>query len=791
MSLRLRILLLVLVASLLPLLLMMWLLFQQRAATLEQAREQLMVRAGDIADDLDSKIAGTGQLLFGLGRVPLLGSPDRAGCSRFLADVLEEHPQYTGFLTIRPDGTLFCDSLRSGRELQLRDRQYFQQALRSRSVVVEPAIGRLTGKAVLQVAYPVRDSGGTLKFILLASLDLDAYAQRVLQTQIHAGTQFHLWNHDATFSMNSPREPTPDAELATALRRFMLADAADQTQTLGETAATRRVGAKATLPRSDNADLRLGLSIPEADLDEQADLQFRRAATGLLVSLGFIIAVAVLMGEVALRRHSARIMRTIARMDAGQHHEPLGPPYPKGELGLVMQALDRMAVSLDQQRHEIARHTEALERQARIDPLTHLANRHMLTERLWQALDYARQMHRTAGVLILDLDRFKTVNDSLGHSQGDELLKEVAARLMQSVREGDTVARLGGDEFVVLLTDMSGVADIQAVAQKILEALARPVALGQQMLSITTSLGIALYPRDGETPDALLQYADTAMYRAKDQGGNALAFFSPEMRQRMLQRLEMEAGLRRALEQGELCLHYQPVIDARSGRVISAEALVRWPHPERGWIPPLEFIPIAEESGLIMRLGEWVLQQACLQTRLWREAGLGDIPVAVNLSARQFADAELDLRITRALEASQCPPALLQLEITESSIMDQLDQGMETLRRLNALGIQLAIDDFGTGYSSLSQLKRLPVCTLKIDRSFVQDLGVDRNDEALVDAIITLAHKMELRTVAEGVETVQQRTFLEQHGCDSYQGYLYAQPCAPDVFARFVRQTHV
>ena len=494
------------------------------------------------------------------------------------------------------------------------------------------------------------------------------------------------------------------------------------------------------------------------------------------------------MGEVALRRHSARIMQTIARMDAGHYNEPLGPPYPKGELGMVMQALDRMAVSLDQQRHEIANNTRALERQARIDPLTHLANRHMLTERLWQALDYVHKTQRIAAVLILDLDRFKTVNDSLGHSQGDELLKEVAARLMQSVREGDTVARLGGDEFVVLLTDMSDVADVQAVAQKILAALARPVELGPQMLSITTSLGIAVCPKDGDTPDALLQYADTAMYRAKDQGGNALAFFSPEMRRVMLQRLEMEAGLRRALEQGELSLHYQPIIDARSGQVISAEALARWQHPEHGWIPPAEFIPIAEESGLITRLGDWVLQQACLQARLWRDAGLGHIPVAVNLSARQFTDVHLVDRITQALEASHCPPTLLQLEITESSIMEQVDQGMQTLHRLNALGIQLAIDDFGTGYSSLSQLKRLPVSTLKIDRSFVQDLGVDRNDEALVDAIITLAHKLDLRTVAEGVETEQQQTFLAQHGCDSYQGYLYARPCEAQAFALFVRE---
>ena len=788
MSLRLRILLLVLVASLLPLLLMVWLLLQHRAANLDQAQEQLRAEASNLAGDLDDKIAGTSQLLFGLGRVPVLDSLDVRRCSDFLAEVLTAHPQYTGFLTIRPDGTLHCDSLRSGRRLQLQDRQYFQQALRSQNIVVEPAIGRLTGKAVLQIAYPVRDEHGTLKLILLASLDLDAYAQRVLQNQPHRHTRFHLWNHDGSFSMLYPPLPELDAAVRHDLRDWMLQQDGSSTHVLGREARPL-VSTKAAIPRTDNIDLRLALSVPQEDLNAHADQQFRRAATGLLGTMAFIMVMAVLMGEVALRRHSTRITQAINRMDTGRYDEPTGPPYPRGELGEVMRALDRMAVSLDQQKQQIARHTEVLERQARIDPLTHLANRHMLMERLRQALDQARKDRRIAGVLLLDLDRFKTVNDSLGHGQGDELLCEVAARLTQSVREGDTVARLGGDEFVVLLADMGQLEDIHDVAKKILLAMAHPMALGPRMLSITTSLGIAVYPKDGETPEALLQYADTAMYQAKERGGNALSFFSPEMRQLMLHRLEVEAGLRLALERQELYLEYQPVIDAQSGRVVSAEALVRWQHSERGKIAPMEFIPIAEESGLITRIGAWVLQQACRQAVLWRSEGLGAIPIAVNLSARQFSDPDLEATITQALRSTGCPAELLQLEITESCIMDRMDLAMDTLQQLDALGIHLAIDDFGTGYSSLSQLKRLPVRTLKIDRSFVQDLGQDADDEALVDAIISLARKLELRTVAEGVETATQRDFLSRCGCDSYQGYLYARPCLPEAFARHVRQS--
>ncbi|HNA05269.1 MAG TPA: GGDEF domain-containing phosphodiesterase, partial [Rhodocyclaceae bacterium] len=323
--------------------------------------------------------------------------------------------------------------------------------------------------------------------------------------------------------------------------------------------------------------------------------------------------------------------------------------------------------------------------------------------------------------------------------------------------------------------------------QKILLALSRPVDLGQQMLSVSTSLGVAVYPRDGDDAGALLQYADTAMYRAKEQGGNAMAFFTPDMMKAMLERLQLEAGLRRALEHGELRLHYQPIVDARTGRVTSAEALVRWADPQRGLVSPMEFIPIAEETGLIVPIGDWVLRRACAQVRTWRDLGLGDIAVAVNLSARQFAAPSLEQSVVQALQAGGCPAALLQLEITESSIMDQVDAAIDTMRRLNALGVQLTIDDFGTGYSSLSQLKRLPVSTLKIDRTFVRDVRKDAADDVFVDAILALARKLGLRTVAEGVETAAQRDFLEARGCDEYQGFLVARPCEAEDFAQIVR----
>ncbi len=426
--------------------------------------------------------------------------------------------------------------------------------------------------------------------------------------------------------------------------------------------------------------------------------------------------------------------------------------------------------------------TERQRQEARIehlayhDALTGLPNRAMLTDRLAQALAQAQRRQQQVAVLFLDLDRFKLVNDSLGHVAGDLLLQEVARRLRAALREDDTVARVGGDEFQVVLGNVAGPADAARVAEKMMQVLGAPFVLEGQELHVTASLGVSLFPRDGASGELLLKYADTALYEAKGEGRNAYRFFSPEMNAQAHGRLRMENDLRRAVERGELELHYQPQLDLASGEVTAVEALLRWRHPLRGLVPPNAFIPMAEETGLVLGIGDWVLREACRQVALWQREGLADLRVAVNISARQLQRPGLDASVRAALAASGLAPHSLELEITESSVMLDPHHAQSVLQSLRELGVQLSIDDFGTGYSSLAYLKRLPLDRLKIDRSFIGGIPADGDDATIVETIIVMTHKLGLRVIAEGVETLEQQLQLVRQGCDEIQGFLLAHP---------------
>jgi diguanylate cyclase (GGDEF)-like protein/PAS domain S-box-containing protein len=410
------------------------------------------------------------------------------------------------------------------------------------------------------------------------------------------------------------------------------------------------------------------------------------------------------------------------------------------------------------------------------DSLTGLPNRLLFNDRLRVAMVHANRYREKLAVLFLDIDRFKVINDSLGHPIGDELLRRVAERVGGCIRQEDTIARLGGDEFTVLLPGIAKEEDAATIANKILEAVRLPFFIEHRELFITTSIGVTLFPEDGTDAESLVRNADTAMYRAKEQGRDTTRLYAPAMNTKALERLSLEGRLRQALQNQELLVYYQPLIDLATGRVRGAEALLRWQHPELGLVSPGEFIAIAEVSGLIVPIGQWVLRTACAQARAWQLQGHPKFSVAVNLSARQFQQADLVFQVTEALHEADLPPASLDLEITESNAMQNAELSIATLQDLKSLGVSLSMDDFGTGYSSLNYLKRFPIDRIKIDQSFVRDVNRDPDDAAIATAIIAMAHSLELTAVAEGVETEEQLQFLLTQRCDEMQGYLFSRP---------------
>ena len=416
---------------------------------------------------------------------------------------------------------------------------------------------------------------------------------------------------------------------------------------------------------------------------------------------------------------------------------------------------------------------QQIEYQAYHDSLTGLANRNLFHEHLSLALALAQRREKKVAILFMDLDHFKVINDSLGHSIGDALLREVALRLKGAVRDGDTVARVGGDEFTIVLQEVSRSQEAAIVAQKVMRTVAEPMEIDGHRLYITTSIGITLFPDDGEDAETLLKNADSAMYRAKDEGRNTYQMSTRELSRWTRERMAVESGLHRALEAGEFTLHYQPQVDVKTMTVVGMEALLRWIHPERGMILPEEFIGVAEDRGLILPIGDWVLRQACLDVRRFHERGLTGFRVAVNLSPRQFRDPSLGAAVASALRDSGIPAETLELEITEGVAMENVALTMTTLEEFRASGVSIAIDDFGTGHSSLSYLRRFPLDALKIDRAFVKDLPDKFEDAAIVNAVIGLATGLGLRVIAEGVETAEQLAFLREAGCHEVQGFYF------------------
>ena len=430
-----------------------------------------------------------------------------------------------------------------------------------------------------------------------------------------------------------------------------------------------------------------------------------------------------------------------------------------------------------------------IQHMAHHDALTDLPNRALLMDRLEQAVAKARRDTTAVAVIFLDLDKFKSINDSLGHAIGDRFLKELAARMARAVRASDTVARLSGDEFVILVDEETPerLGRVSSVIERLKAAIAEPVKIDNHMLKVSCSVGISLYPKDGSHPETLITNADAAMYHAKALGRDEVVFYNTSMNEESYQRRHLQDGLRRALSHNEFFLDYQPQLDLNTGRVRAVEALLRWRHPELGLVMPNQFVSLAEESGTIVEIGEWVVREACRQQRAWQDADLGSIVVSVNVSARQFREKRFASRVRAAIADYSVEPRFLELELTESMLVDDIEQAVATMRELETLGVRFAIDDFGVGYSSLSALKNFPVARLKMDRSLVDNLGRDQRDRSIARAVIAMAKKLELRVIAEGVETDEQLAFLKANQCDEAQGYFIGRPMPPDSIAAIMR----
>jgi diguanylate cyclase (GGDEF)-like protein len=451
--------------------------------------------------------------------------------------------------------------------------------------------------------------------------------------------------------------------------------------------------------------------------------------------------------------------------------------------------ISRLRESLRKSNNELSSALGAVRQMATHDHLTGLPNRVLFNEELYRALARAERHGRPVALFFMDLDRFKNINDTLGHQFGDRVLQEVAKRLAACVREGDIIARLGGDEFVLLIEELGDRVALTEIAKKLLASVADLARIDSQDLHLTLSIGICTYPTDGRDSKALLAGADVAMYRAKDQGRNGFCFYSAELQSHTPEKLALEAGLRHGLERNEFRVHYQPKVDMATGEITGVEALLRWQHPEKGLLLPEKFIRLAEETGAIIPIGLWTLREVCTRVKSWREAGLPPMPVAVNLSASQFRHEHLVPQLEEILRSTGLDAGVLELEITESMVMQDPDQAVTLMNTLRAMGVRLTIDDFGTGYSSLGYLKRFPINSLKVDRSFVRDLPHSADDIAITRAVIAMAHSLQMNVIAEGVELKEQLEVLRREGCDEFQGYLCRPPLTEDELVRFVRES--
>ncbi len=947
MSIRTRLLLLILFATLVPALMAGIQFLQHRDSEIADAQHDLVATAQRVAQVLRDTVRATAQLHYGLSRARDLDTQDKAACSDFLADVLKEHPQYTGILTITPKGDLFCDSLRTGRALHLTDRQYFQQALNSRNpLAVEPVFGRLTGIAVLQIAYAARRETGEPKFVLLASLNLEKYMQLRAKSLPRETAVIALMDGKGTILTWHPDgEKLRGTSIADSpLFHFAREQQGGAAREFTEPGGATRIWAVSALPEFPEAGLHVLVGVSRKDLLATANRNLGQALSILAIVSLLIFAGVWALVELSIRRQIARTIAAAARFSGGDFGARIGKPYPRGELGGLMSAMDHSFELMQAQREKIERLTrvyavlsginglivrvrerdelfreacriavdhgrfhiawigvvnrdlnrldivapyggepefaesirhrdwlgadesgnrpavgrvviekkavfsndiqvdpqiryandhmeqgtrslavlplmvadsvvavlclharetgffdedekrlmlelagdisfaldnikkaEQLDYLAYYDPVTGLANRTLFHERLEQGLAAAGREQRKFALIILDIERFKTINDTLGRQAGDTLLKQIADRMAGNAPDVAWLGRIGADHFAIMAPDIQNVEDLARLAeQRLEEFFGRPFRIGEAEMRIAAKLGLAVFPGDGADAETLFRNAEAALKKAK-AGGDRYLFYTQAMNERVAEKMALENKLRQALERDEFVLHYQPKVDLETRSIVGVEALIRWQSPELGLVAPMKFIPLMEETGLILPVGTWALKRASRDHRSWVNQGLKAPRVAVNVSSIQLRQRNFVDSVEQAIMEGVAPTGI-DLEITESLIMEDIQGTIEKLKAVRGLGVSIAIDDFGTGYSSLGYLAKLPVQTLKIDRSFIITMLKEPDRMVLVQTIISMAHSLKLNVVAEGVDEEAQAKTLRLLHCDEMQGYLFSRP---------------
>jgi diguanylate cyclase (GGDEF)-like protein len=749
-----------------------------------------------IAYQHTAQVEGIRNLLTAFSQYPEARLKDPAECSKLLRLILEKSPSSLNMGVAAPDGRVIATGIRQPVPItyNVADRKYFQDALKTGKFSHgEFTVSRAVGKPTLHFAMPVLDSKGEVTLVLYAALDLTSFSKIFDAQRLPYQSIINLTDYNGTVLL---RYSHIDLDNQTGhsdhndLRGHMTG-----AQEEGVFSGTGLDGAKRhfafkrlRLSPTEPPYLYLRVSIP----DEIATSGVREAVG--ISSLVFLLAAALsylltkVIAEHQIVRPIEKIVRASKLVESGDLHARSGLLYTNDELGQLAKSFDDMTTSLSDQIVEISRAEAEMNRLAYYDHLTNLPNRRLLQDRLNLALSRSKRQQSGFALMYIDIDNFKNINDSLGHSVGDQLLKAIAARYMSILREDDIVCRLGGDEFAVILHDIRHENDVTGAVEKLLDATSAPFLTDNRELLVSASIGVALYPRDGVDGGSLEKGADLALYKAKDEGKNTFRMFSEELNRVTHERINLSHALQHALPRNELFLYYQPKIGRIGRDVIGVEALLRWNSSEFGLIEPDRFIPIAEESRIIIQIGEWALRTACEQQVAWKKQGY-DLSMAVNISAVQFKSNHLIQSVKDIIDETGVNPRQLELELTESCLVDKPTEAIGILEKLRDLKCSIAIDDFGTGYSSLSYLKNFPVTVLKIDRSFVTDLAHNPNDRAIAQSVVNLANNLNMVTVAEGVEHPDQERILEEIGCDYFQGYLYCQPVPPDQIPGFITRT--